>query len=136
MTMSEVANRFVTKEEARLAAQRLINSHFNNPDRARMQIPVSPNDDVTVMAFIEQVSDLRALESEFAYERAVGMIESSCLTVEEEDLNAWYDLDTGEVCLEDEVTYLDSRRLLLHHSEHPNWVKICDEGEPLPQVKA
>jgi hypothetical protein len=51
--MSEVANRFVTKEEARLAAQRLINSHFNNPDRARMQIPVSPNDDdVTVMAFI------------------------------------------------------------------------------------
>jgi hypothetical protein len=35
----------VTHEEARAAVQRLVNSRFNNPDPARVSIPVQPDDD-------------------------------------------------------------------------------------------
>ena len=49
--------RIVTPERARLAAQRLIDSHFRNPGRehARVTIPVNlDDDDVVIMDFISQ----------------------------------------------------------------------------------
>lgn len=51
------AARIVTPERARLAAQRLIDSHFNNAGRehARMSIPVNlDDDDIVILDFIEQ----------------------------------------------------------------------------------
>jgi hypothetical protein len=45
----------VTHEEARTAARRLINSHFHNPDTARIQIPASPfDDDLTICDYIDE----------------------------------------------------------------------------------
>jgi len=81
---------------------------------------------------------MRGIEMTFAYERAVGIIESSCLVVEQADefQDGWYDLDSVDtnIDIEDEVRYLDSRRLLLHHPEHPRWVVLCDEGEPIEEA--
>ena len=54
----KMRGRPVTKAEALASAQRLINSHFHNPDSARIQIPASPqDDDVTVIDFINEVKD-------------------------------------------------------------------------------
>ena len=56
--MGKRKSRIVTTERARLAAQRLIDSHFNNQgkEHARMSIPVSlDDDDVVIMDFIAQV---------------------------------------------------------------------------------
>lgn len=51
----KMRGRPVTQKEAMESAQRLINSHFNNPDRARMQIPVSAaDDDVIVTDYIRE----------------------------------------------------------------------------------
>jgi hypothetical protein len=54
-------NDFLTKrpighDEARAAAYRLVNSHFNNPDHARVSIPARPDydDDLVLMAYIKQ----------------------------------------------------------------------------------
>ena len=41
----EMRGRPVTAEEARQACRRLINSHFHNPDSARVSIPCNPMDD-------------------------------------------------------------------------------------------
>lgn len=38
-------DRPVSHQEAMASAHRLINSHFHNQDRARMQIPANPADD-------------------------------------------------------------------------------------------
>lgn len=79
----------------------------------------------------------RLAEMTFAYERAVGVIESSCVTEETEGPESYYDLDSVDTGtdLEDEVEYLDSRKLLIHHPDHPRWVMICDEGEPVEETK-
>jgi hypothetical protein len=54
-TTREIRGRKVTGEEALASAQRLINSHFNKPDRARVQIPANmADDDLIVMDFIEE----------------------------------------------------------------------------------
>jgi hypothetical protein len=52
----------ITVERAYEAAQRLINSHFHNDNRARCSIPADPrnDDDLVLMRFIEQV-ELAAL---------------------------------------------------------------------------
>jgi hypothetical protein len=51
----KMRGRPVTHEEALASAQRLINSHFHNPDSARVQIPCSPHDDdVMVMDYIHE----------------------------------------------------------------------------------
>jgi hypothetical protein len=80
----------------------------------------------------------RLAEMSLAYERAAGVIESSCSTASEAEQDfiagLWYDLDNvdemvGDVT--DEAEYLDSRSLLEHHPDNHRWVRICDEGEPL-----
>ena len=49
----KMRGRPVRHDEALESAQRLINSHFHNEDRARVSIPVRPdNDDVLVMDYI------------------------------------------------------------------------------------
>jgi hypothetical protein len=78
----------------------------------------------------------RLAEMTFAFERASGAIESSCVVVETAEgfQYGWYDLDsvdTTGIDIEDEISYLDARRLLLHHPENPRWVTLLDEGEPL-----
>jgi hypothetical protein len=86
---------------------------------------------------LEPIVD-RLTEMGFAYERAAGMIESHC-TMEEhvEDLeNGWYDLGSSNIDLSDEVAYLESRRLIQRHPEHPAWVTIADEGDPYPAGEA
>ena len=52
----------VTVERAYEAAQRLINSHFGNVNRARCSIPADPrnDDDLVLMRFINQVASNRA----------------------------------------------------------------------------
>jgi hypothetical protein len=81
---------------------------------------------------------MRGFEMSFAYERATGMIENSCIKEEHEDAleNGWYDLASSDEDLTDEVAYLDSRRLLMRHPGNPQLVTICDEGEPLPESEA
>jgi len=56
--IQQMRGRPVTHEEAAASAQRLINSHFHNPDRARMQIPANPSDDDLIITdyIIEQRS--------------------------------------------------------------------------------
>ena len=51
--------------EAREIAQRLINSHFGNPNGARMSIPTRPNydDDCLILAYIWQ-QERRPLSAE------------------------------------------------------------------------
>jgi hypothetical protein len=47
----------VTAEEAARSAQRLVNSHFRNPDSARISIPANPSDDdLIVTDFIRQIA--------------------------------------------------------------------------------
>lgn len=54
----KVRGRPVTHEEASMAAQRLVNSHFNNEDRARMSIPVrAEDDDVLLSDYIREQQD-------------------------------------------------------------------------------
>ncbi len=77
---------------------------------------------------------LGSLERTFAYEQASGLISSCCVVEETDGLDQFYDLDSAEVDLSNEVAYLDSRRLLERHPEHPRWVMICDEDEPLPEA--
>jgi hypothetical protein len=49
----KMRGRPVTHEEARDSSRRLINSHFRNPDQARIQIPVSASDDdVLILDYI------------------------------------------------------------------------------------
>lgn len=52
----------VTLDEAMESARRLVNSHFRNPDSARMHIPVScADDDVTLTDYlIERRNELEA----------------------------------------------------------------------------
>lgn len=51
----EKRKRVVTHERARLAARRLVNSHFHNPDTARMSIPVNvDDDDIVINDYISQ----------------------------------------------------------------------------------
>jgi hypothetical protein len=78
-------------------------------------------------------TELRKIERSLAYSMASGIIESECLCVQmgEEDCE-WRDLNSANTPLEDEVAYLESRRLIERHPEHREWVTICDEGEPLP----
>jgi hypothetical protein len=47
-------------ERAREAVQRLINSHFNNPNPARCHIPADPenDDDIVASRFVEQSAAL------------------------------------------------------------------------------
>lgn len=70
------------------------------------------------------MSDLRLIEMSFAFERASGAIESSCLF--EQD---WFDLESADEDLTDEIAYLESRQLLEHHPDHPSWVAIRNESE-------
>jgi hypothetical protein len=80
-------------------------------------------------------SDLRAIEMTLAYEQASGILESSCNYIKEnsgDDPDSfWLDLGSLDEDLDDEIAYLESRRLLERHPEHAGWVRICDEGEPL-----
>lgn len=58
----EMRGKPVTDDEAEKSAQRLINSHFRNPDSAIMSIPVrADNDDVLIMDYIEETRALREL---------------------------------------------------------------------------
>lgn len=55
----DMRRRRVTKAEAMASAQRLINSHFNNKDSARVSIPVRfDDDDVTVTDYIRESNDV------------------------------------------------------------------------------
>lgn len=73
------------------------------------------------------------IEMSFAYEHAAGILESSCVMAESagELENGWYDLDTAEVELDDEIAYLESRSLLRRHPDHPSWAIVQDEGDPI-----
>lgn len=83
----------------------------------------------------ESVDPLRTIEMTFAYERASSLIDMHCRTVDAGDGSGEYlDLETASADVDDEVAYLDSRRLLLHHERNPRWVSICDEGEPVAEV--
>lgn len=45
----------VAHDEAEKSAQRLINSHFRNPDGARMRIPANcADDDITILDYIAE----------------------------------------------------------------------------------
>lgn len=81
---------------------------------------------------------MRGFEMSFAYERAADAIKNECVRHDHADAleDGWFDLDSADEPLEDEVAYLESRRLLQRHPEYPEWVTICDEGEPLPEVAA
>ena len=83
------------------------------------------------------MSPMRLAEMSFAYERASGVIETHCPNVEVSgDDYTYYDLSNVEVGVDvdDEVAYLESRRLLLRHATYPHWVAICDEGEPIGET--
>lgn len=56
----------ITHEQARSAAIRLINSHFNNPDQAKCSIPCDKNDDdILLMDYIgQQVSNSAAMNAQ------------------------------------------------------------------------
>lgn len=64
----KMRKRPVTPEEAAESVQRLINSHFNNQDRAHCQIPVSVKDDDVVASdyVIESAAELMRLRLENA----------------------------------------------------------------------
>lgn len=80
--------------------------------------------------------DLRNIELCFAYERASGVIESSCIpALIEEDFTEWWDLESSEEDLADEVDYLTSRNLIEFHADHPRWARICDEDEPTSRTE-
>lgn len=54
----KLRGRPVSHKEACISAQRLINSHFRNEDRARIQIPASPwDDDLMIVDYIEEQSE-------------------------------------------------------------------------------
>jgi hypothetical protein len=81
--------------------------------------------------------ELRKIELSFAYELASSWIDSETLpsyAKNKEPLLDWHDLATADADLSDAMAYLESRRLIERHPEHPTWVRICDEDEPLPAV--
>lgn len=84
--------------------------------------------------------DFRAIEMSLAYQAARDAIECCDLAAPHENSmeDFWYNLkpDRHEEMFDDEVAYLESRRLLQRHPEHPEWVTILDEGEPLPEEEA
>ena len=51
-----LTKRHISHDEAQAAMQRLVNSHFNNRDQARMHIPARPDedDDLVLSAYIRQ----------------------------------------------------------------------------------
>lgn len=52
---STLRGRTITVEEARISVQRLINSHFHNPDAARCSIPRrADDDDIVASDFVER----------------------------------------------------------------------------------
>ena len=78
-TTRKMRGRPVTHEEALVSAQRLINSHFHNPDGARVSIPVrADNDDVLVMDYIgeQQERDAQA-QASLAAARAQALEEAA-----------------------------------------------------------
>lgn len=89
-------------------------------------------------------SPLRELERGIAYTSACSIIESNLghSGTKGADRFDWYDTGSSDdEWAEDEwpeqdiaeaVRYLDLRRLLDHHPDNPNWVRLRDEGEPLP----
>jgi hypothetical protein len=74
---------------------------------------------------------LEEIEKGFAYVRATGVIVSSCVPFEIDNAGVWWDLDTAEVDLLEELKYLESRHLILHHASSPNLIQLCDEGDPV-----
>lgn len=79
------------------------------------------------------MTDLRAIERSLAYEQASQMVDSSCL-LRTAGSDTWIDLASAEIDLSDEVAYLEARGLLMRHGDHPEWVMVCDEGEPCSPV--
>jgi len=63
----KMRGRPVTQDEALKSAHRLINSHFGNPDKARVSIPVDyRDDDVTVIDYIHQEQKAGAAGENFS----------------------------------------------------------------------
>ncbi len=62
----------VTHDEALKSTHRLVNSHFGNPDSARMQIPVNAaDDDVVVIDYLHEVeAQVQSLKAELAAAKA------------------------------------------------------------------
>lgn len=80
--------RIVTPERATLAAERLIDSHFANPDRehARTSIPVKlDDDDIVILDFLSQTKDFKQellnaladLEEHFTAYENLGLLDRS-----------------------------------------------------------
>lgn len=61
--------RRVTHKEAAASVQRLINSHFHNPDSARIRIPADPSDDdlVIIDYIAEQATDNQRMREVLAH---------------------------------------------------------------------
>ena len=59
-----MTERAISHDEAKLVAQRLINSHFGNDDRAHVSIPADPerDDDLLILSYIEQQRALTKVE--------------------------------------------------------------------------
>ncbi len=62
MTLTqEMRGRPVTSKEAQEACNRLINSHFNNPDQARCTIPANvTDDDILLVDYLLECAEVEA----------------------------------------------------------------------------
>lgn len=139
----KMRGRPVSHEEARESAQRLINSHFKNPDSARCQIPANPaDDDLIVMDYIRERSakdELDKLGHGIAFDAAVSIIESNCCRVDGVDPVATDFFDVGdegiaegaEEGVKESVLYLDMRGLIERHENNPDFVAIRNESEAI-----
>jgi hypothetical protein len=75
--------------------------------------------------------ELNELAHGMAFERAVSVIETACVEVED----SWF--DTREEALEpyeidgiqEAVGYLDARGLIVRHPEKAGWIQMLDESE-------
>lgn len=70
MTITQkLRGRRVTHEEAAESAQRLVNSHFHNPDSARCSIPANPADDDLIVT--DYILEQKEIEGEIAMSKEV-----------------------------------------------------------------
>lgn len=109
---------------SQLGSSESISPATERPDREHPGVDLTTSD------------ELQLLEREFAYIHASGIIEGHCLPSSKDGAMVFFDTRSAEIDITDEVRYLHSRRLLDVHPEHPHWISLRDESEPLEEQVA
>lgn len=129
-----LTKRHIPHDEAKAAAIRLINSHFRNPDHARVSIPAKPDydDDLVLLAYIRQQAmyDASPRQPRTEQEMRDGF---SGLTVIADIIQHWLDYDVAQRTKEglstNDDTHLIAPPTWPSHGQLKYWVECLRSAE-------